>query len=1020
MKAIIFQIVCARLLLPLLLMLPGALRAQATGEVSGRISNAATGDYLANARVSVADGASDALTDEAGRYRLAGLPAGKVQLVVTYAGLKPTSATVTLAPGEAKPQDFELALPGSDPVAAGPVQLEAVSVSARVLAGQALALNEQRYAPNIKTVVALDEFPNMGEGNVAEFMKHLPGVALDYNPQTPVAASIRGMPASGTVVTIDGMAQASSGAYGRGTDMSASASGNIERIEVNKVPTPDMPANAVGGSLNLITKSAFGRKSPLLTYSLFGTTTALDGIEAPWWDSSRVPRAGGGTASRAGPAFTLSYLNPLSDSLALSLSLSKSTRYSDWEFLRPAWNKVTLTQTNYSFTHAPVEEFNELGSASLEWRIGARSSVRAGFQHSSRSATLRQNSIIATPGVGAVESGGTTQGAATGVGNVAQGGGWSNQHRPLRLWSVAWKFEDGSWKLDAAGSYSAAGISLLDTQDGFFGNRGSNIVNLVVRNEGNDRSHERIVPAITAATRTGTPVALYDAADTTVNSATSSNRRIDQEVVRGALNVTRALDGRFKAALKAGAAVERLEHFDRSDPKTWTFTPPGGAAARLAGSYNLVDDAYASRTYFTDARGRDVRIRFISQTKLYELYTANPSWFVLNEPAAHTSEVNATKQLTETITAGYVRGDVRLVDKRLRLVGGVRYERTDDDGRGPRDDTGATYRRNPDGSLARAPNGAPIPLSTDALTVARLRYQRLGSRTEKSYDGFFPSFNSSFELTNRLVMRAAYARTIGRPDFAEIIPSVIAADPTAAEANRIVTVINTGLRPWMADNFDLTLEAYELKGAVASVSLFRKDVRDFFAQTRADATPELLAALGLPNEYLGYDIVTKRNSGEAVLDGVEVSYRQSLDAFFPWARGVQAYANFTAMDVNGANANDFTNFVPITFNFGARYAGRRLQIDLSATQFSERRILRAAATATVGPGSYTYNPSQSKVDASIEYRLHRRLSVFASARNLNATPLRRGTWAPETPGNARIDQYQYTGAMFTLGVKGSY
>ena len=192
------------------------------------------------------------------------------------------------------------------------------------------------------------------------------------------------------------------------------------------------------------------------------------------------------------------------------------------------------------------------------------------------------------------------------------------------------------------------------------------------------------------------------------------------------------------------------------------------------------------------------------------------------------------------------------------------------------------------------------------------------------------------------------------------------------------------------------------------------------SRTRADATPELLAELGLPNEYLGYDIVTKRNSGKAVLDGVEVSYRQSLDVFFPWARGVQAYANFTAMEVNGNNANDFTNFVPFTRNFGARYAGRRLQIDVSATQFSERRILRAAATATVGAGSYTYNPSQSKVDASIEYRLHRRLSVFASARNLNATPLRRGTWAPETPGNARIDQYQYTGAMFTLGMKGSY
>ena len=83
MNVIVSPIVRVRFLLSLLLVLPGALRAQATGEVSGRIANAATGDYLANARVSVAGVAGAALSDEAGRYRLAELPAGEVRLVVT-------------------------------------------------------------------------------------------------------------------------------------------------------------------------------------------------------------------------------------------------------------------------------------------------------------------------------------------------------------------------------------------------------------------------------------------------------------------------------------------------------------------------------------------------------------------------------------------------------------------------------------------------------------------------------------------------------------------------------------------------------------------------------------------------------------------------------------------------------------------------------------------------------------------------------------------------------------------------
>lgn len=989
-------------------------------EVVGRVLNANTGNYLNNARVSVAGKTLQVFTDESGRYRLADVPAGEVRLLVSYTGLYSESVVLTLAANEIRRQDFELAIEAPAQGQKGVVVMDTLTVSDRVLSGQALALNEQRYAPNIKTVVSLDEFPDMGEGAVGEFLKHVPGMALDYNPQSPVSASIRGMPASGTVVTVDGMAQASSGAYGRGQDLSSSASGNIDRIEISKVPTPDMPANAVGGGVNLITKNGFGRKTPLLTYSVFGTYTALDGIESPGWDSSRVARsAGGSSASRIYPAFNISYLRPVNDSLAFSVSLSKSQRYNDWQYLRPTWNKVSLQQTNYGLTHIPLEEMNLLGSASVDWRINSNNSVRLSFQHSTRDATLRQHSVTSTPGAGATGGPEFAQGASTGVGNIAQGFGWNNQHRPLDLWSGSYKYESGSWKFDLSGSYSTAGISLLDTDDGFFSNVGANITNLVVRNDRHDLSSQRRIPIITALTRTGAPVAVYDGGSYSINSASASNRRIDQEVVRGAFNLSRDFEGSFPVTIKVGASVERLEHLDASAPKSWTFTPPGGAAGRTASNYDVIDEAFSSAPRFTDANGNDVSIRFLSPTKLFQLYQANPSWFVLNAPAAHTGEVNGTKDLSETISAAYVRGDLRLLDNRLWLVAGVRFEKTTDDGRGPLDDIRATYAKDPNGNVLLN-NGNPVPISTDPLEIAKLRYTLLGSRTKKSYDGYYPSVNSSFAITQNLVVRAAYAKTIGRPNFTEIIPSVVAASPTVAEANRTVTVINTGLRPWSSDNFDLTLEAYKIKGAVASVSLFRKDITDFFGQTRTDATRELLAEFGLGDEYLDYDIVTKRNAGDAALNGVEFSWRQSFDQIHRWGRGLQLYVNFTAMELSGANKDDFSNFVPFTINFGASYTRQRYRFDISVNQFNERRIAPTVASATVGPGSYAYNPSQSKVDLSLEYRINRRLSIFGTARNLNATPLRRGTWSDATPGYARVDQYQFTGAMFTFGVKGRY
>lgn len=74
----------------------------------------------------------------------------------------------------------------------------------------------------------------------------------------------------------------------------------------------------------------------------------------------------------------------------------------------------------------------------------------------------------------------------------------------------------------------------------------------------------------------------------------------------------------------------------------------------------------------------------------------------------------------------------------------------------------------------------------------------------------------------------AFAKTIGRPNLSEIIPSISISDPTANDTNRTITVVNTGLKPWTAENLDLSIEKYFENAGHASVGAFQKDIKDFF------------------------------------------------------------------------------------------------------------------------------------------------------------------------------------------------
>ena len=110
-----------------LLALPASAQAPATGSITGRVLNVATGRYLNNARVTIEGTNLQTQTNEFGEFRLGGVPAGKVRLQTFYTGLDPVTTTLTVNAGQTATANIELT--STDRYGTGQtVQLDAFTV----------------------------------------------------------------------------------------------------------------------------------------------------------------------------------------------------------------------------------------------------------------------------------------------------------------------------------------------------------------------------------------------------------------------------------------------------------------------------------------------------------------------------------------------------------------------------------------------------------------------------------------------------------------------------------------------------------------------------------------------------------------------------------------------------------------------------------------------------------------------------------------------------------------------------
>ncbi|MDO8545607.1 MAG: TonB-dependent receptor [Opitutaceae bacterium] len=916
--------------------------ARETGVVVGYVSNAATTLYLEGARIEAPDGRT-VFTDRDGHFEI-NLPSGPSSLVVSYTGLAPQTIPVE-AGAVAKPVH-------NVKLTSDLYTMDKFTVSG-VREGSALAITRQQQAPNVKNIVASDQFGNIADGNVGDLLQQLPGVSGEYNGQDIRSVQIRGIDAALNSVSMDGsqLAASDSSGLGRVFEFEQASLGMIEMIELTKAPTPDMAANSIGGHVNLVTKSAFDRAvARTFTYAIGGVYRTKYLLRSkPWW---REPIKNVGPsmnftyADRLGPKenvgvlFTATYHSQPGGDVAALFNYQNTTTdpapITSVTAPRPAGSGRTRLalggKVDYKLSERTILTFN----TSYNWFYETPDTRSLAFATTAAAANFRpgytadyqeivpNNNSNATMTLGSQDNTGRTVVLAPSV-----------------------RFRNGTWDIDYGTSYSNA-IKRRGFPDDNPRTKAGNLPgSVVLAVRGNlgwiiDRTGDRAWPTITQTAGRD----LYDLNNYTSGvQVTLADNGLEDTVFSGRVNARRRFDFPIPVSLKAGLNLQQQDRRAWNQNRRLAHVGPDGRA-------NTGDEGLGA---FLDTGGK-----YSDANKGNRM----PPWpdpfavtrYLVDSPqnwsddlAFRTNQrLGQDRRITEKIYAGYVMASIQL--GRLAMLPGVRVERTETDAEGP--------------------------LSTGTPPVFTGR-----KRNEGHYQNAFPGIHLKYTPTRNLVTRASYSTSIGRPSFDSIIPSDIIDD-----VNQVVSISNPGLKPQFSDNFDVSIEYYFEPVGLVSATVFRKEITGF---QFADSSQVVGAGPnnGFGGDYEGYRIRTTANGGRARYQGFELSYQQRLTFLPGFWKGFGVTLNYTKLETKGdyggaSSTSQLAGFVPQTGNAGINYVYHKLDLRLNAVWRSEILV-----TSSPNPVLLVYEQPRLQISLKTKYNFSRQLGVYFQIDNLNNAPI---------------------------------
>lgn len=214
------------------------------GTIRGRIVDTSK-QILPGASIYIEKLHTGVTSDINGYYTFANLTPGTYTVKVSYVGYSPVEMKITIPAGKTLEKDVVLneGLELQEIVVGGAFQ------------GQRRAINAQKNNLGITNVVSADQVGKFPDSNIGDALKRINGINVQYDQGEARFGQVRGTSADLSSVTINGNRLPSAEGDTRNVQLDLIPADMIQTIEVNKVVTSDMDGDAIGGSINLVTKS---------------------------------------------------------------------------------------------------------------------------------------------------------------------------------------------------------------------------------------------------------------------------------------------------------------------------------------------------------------------------------------------------------------------------------------------------------------------------------------------------------------------------------------------------------------------------------------------------------------------------------------------------------------------------------------------------------------------------------------------------------------------------------------------
>lgn len=959
--------------------------------MEGRILNTVSGEYVRNADVRIDGTSLIGRSGGDGTFRITGVPAGDITIVVTYTGLQDARADVVVVADQTTIQNFELRAPSSS----ASDDAQTVTVTAR-RSGQAAAIMERRAAVNAKTVVSADNYGFQTMGDVGEFLKSMPGISLDYTEVDATAVRIGGLDPKYSTFTVDGARLAtatSNNNSGRQNSFEQMSITGIESIELNNTLTAGMDADSPGGNINLRSKYAFERRGRRLTLQVGAVGTSDSNFSGAYLpDDRRHPQIF--------PSIQFGYADVFLDGrLGVSVNASHYANFveqdrtqTDWSYL--ANGRVIPYQLMYR--PGPKTTHREAVNLAVDYKFTDKLALSLRGNYSFYdveyfnqytylifgTTTTSQTTAASTPTHIVVNPNGTNTRLSTQYSHRYAG-------TPAYLFAPKLEYRGDDWELSLRGSYSTSQFNFRDNSKGFFQRTDSWLTRIGFTLDRPSEDSRAWTLAQTAGRPWGDPTS-YNRDDDIGNNIRTAESDARDKMYGGFVDVKRKLSiDAADVTLLAGAG-RRKNDWQTNEGSYQQFQyvgPTGDLTQRAPQAIIPYTQAYHFGIIGFDAGNLNAQNwRADNNYATYGIFSEHPEYFIPDTVGNLKRKLDNDKRIQEQVTSAYIEAQTRVGPAKFDI--GLRYEAT------------KTAAKVADIRPVREVTAAGLSTSTTAGLLYQYNNGAYSTRRGK-YEDWFLSGGMKYEFSKRLVGQIAFSQSILRPDYGNLGGVVSVNDDTL-----IVSVPNPLLKPEHSTKYYASLQYYLEPSGIIALSGFRLNVKDMQV-TGLTVNAEDVGYNA--NDYAGYTFRSAQNApGISTNDGLTAEYDQQLTFLPGLLKGFGLRASYTRVEPDGVRVN----LPKDSANWGIRYSYGPADIQLTGNYQSTYRTSALSNTPTTANNGILYHAARTLWNVSASMKLARGVDLVVAGRNIFNAPD-----VIYSNVTSRVQQYTIYGSLWNASIR---